>query len=115
MKKAIAEKWVAALRSGEYKQHRGMLANDERTEHCCLGVLCELAIKEGVKVEVDMRPYYAYFDERVAGLPDKVQNWSGVSTAEGLLNGGLALAALNDRNWPFEQIADVIEKHWKEL
>lgn len=38
--------WLAALRSGEYQQDVGFL----KTEHgfCPLGVLCEIAVKNGV-------------------------------------------------------------------
>lgn len=37
--------WVKALRSGEYRQHRDELRNDNA--FCCLGVLCDLAAKDG--------------------------------------------------------------------
>lgn len=43
MKKSIMTKWVKALRSGEYKQGFGYLCNEGN--HCCLGVLCEIAPK----------------------------------------------------------------------
>jgi len=32
-------KWIAALRSGEYKQGRGKMYNKEDDSYCCLGVL----------------------------------------------------------------------------
>ncbi len=45
MKKELRDKWVAALRSGNYKQGRQKLhvrlGNDH--EYCCLGVLCDVA------------------------------------------------------------------------
>lgn len=41
MKKEIADKWVAALRSGKYKQGRQYLRTFE-DNYCCLGVLCEI-------------------------------------------------------------------------
>ena len=115
MKRAIAEKWVAALRNGEYKQTTGKLANADRTEHCCLGVLCELAIKEGPEMEVwrgvDMRTRFDGVDNF---LPFVVQRWAGTATALGEFYGG-ALVSLNDEGHPFEQIANVIEQHWEEL
>lgn len=44
MKKEIADRWVAALESGEYKQgQRRLRCNDE---YCSLGVLCDLYSKE---------------------------------------------------------------------
>lgn len=41
MDKELKTKWVAALRSGEYKQGRNRLKWAGR--YCCLGVLCEVA------------------------------------------------------------------------
>jgi hypothetical protein len=41
MDKELKEKWVKALRSGEYKQGTGVLKSLDG-EYCCLGVLCEV-------------------------------------------------------------------------
>ena len=129
MKKEIADKWVAALRSGDYKQTKGKLANVDRTEHCCLGVLCEMAIKDGVDVEMDVRHieaesadevdvFYTEFDKETGHPPDSVRRWAGMGSPSGRLyqpayDEDTSLASLNDRNWSFKQIADVIEKHWE--
>ena len=40
MVKEIKDKWVAALRSGKYKQGSGQLHNTMNDTYCCLGVLC---------------------------------------------------------------------------
>lgn len=37
--KKLKDKWTSALRSGEYKQGRGVLYNSEQNTYCCLGVL----------------------------------------------------------------------------
>ena len=37
----LKDKWIAALRSGKYKQGKGALQRNE--SFCCLGVLCEVA------------------------------------------------------------------------
>ncbi len=34
------EKWIAALRSGEYKQGSEVLYSNSRGTYCCLGVAC---------------------------------------------------------------------------
>ena len=39
--KEFAEKWLSALRSGNYKQGAGQLISKDR-EYCCLGVACHL-------------------------------------------------------------------------
>ena len=39
--KEFAEKWLTALRSGEYKQGTGQLMSYDNT-YCCLGVACAM-------------------------------------------------------------------------
>jgi hypothetical protein len=39
----LLERWIAALRSGTYRQTKNSLASHVRSAHCCLGVLCEVA------------------------------------------------------------------------
>ena len=41
MDKELKAKWVAALRSGEYRQAHGQLW-DGTDGYCCIGVLCRL-------------------------------------------------------------------------
>lgn len=59
MKRALKEAWVTALRSDEFPQARGLLHRlydengNEAEGFCCLGVLCEVAIREGLTVEKD--------------------------------------------------------------
>ena len=45
MERKLADKWIAALRSGEYRQTTEVLkeqSEDGGHKHCCLGVLCEI-------------------------------------------------------------------------
>lgn len=65
-------KWVQALESGEYKQVTHVLtalarisSEEEPTVvgHCCLGVACEVAIKEGLKLKVDTAARSREIDE----------------------------------------------------
>ena len=114
MKREIADKWMEALRSGEYEQLKGGLANEKRTAHCCLGVLCELAIEDGVSMRVAQSHGRKRFDGLDNVLPFVVRRWAGMATALGEFDGG-ALVSLNDAGTPFEFIADVIAQHWEEL
>lgn len=41
MNKAIKDTWVAALRSGKYKQCTGRLKQEKTGEYCVLGVLAD--------------------------------------------------------------------------
>ena len=49
MNPELKQKWVAALRSGDYEQARGALGDG--TGYCCLGVLCD--IDPSVKIGKD--------------------------------------------------------------
>ena len=40
MRRELRDKWVKALRSGEYKQGRLRLRDIKTNSYCCLGVLC---------------------------------------------------------------------------
>lgn len=44
MKVKYKKKWLQALRSGEYEQTTGCLSDENG--YCCLGVLCEIVIKD---------------------------------------------------------------------
>lgn len=96
MDKAIKDRWVAALRSGEYEQGVGALSyvdTDEKRKWCCLGVLCDLAQKEGVVTSQvsEFRPWTADpehdqflgfgtvndgYDMETSALPLEVVNWA---------------------------------------
>jgi len=47
MNPEFKQKWVDALRSGEYKQGTGELHNIEADTYCCLGVVCEVIKPKG--------------------------------------------------------------------
>lgn len=72
-------KWTAALRSGEYKQTRCTLKNDEG--YCCLGVLNEVL----------------GLPQSYIGLPLMVGNWERLARMN------------DEQGKSFAQIADVID------
>jgi hypothetical protein len=127
MKKEIAEKWVQALRSGEYRQGRGVLCDiyDGKRRFCCLGVLCEVAINSGLKIETKEKEKYGALVMNYARshifLPESVRNFTEMHSINGEIfleeyGGKVSLADLNDhKNFSFESIANVIEAHWEEL
>ena len=41
--KKFKEEWIAALRSGEYKQGKNQLNNRHSDTYCCMGVACVVA------------------------------------------------------------------------
>ena len=115
MKQEIADKWVAALRSGEYTQAREVLACETRTKHCCLGVLCELAIEDGVEMDVVEAEYddslneypdrstYTLFAGEAGGLPATVQQWADVKSRDAWIQKDAIDDSLLDRLPPSDQ------------
>ncbi len=116
MNEEIKAKWIAALRSGEYRQGAGALRRVASTEdedrYCCLGVLCDLAEKAGV-LTVEKTQFGGYRYQGESGLlPDTVQTWANLDTSNPDVYKGSTrglLAELNDDGVPFSEIADMIE------
>lgn len=108
----VKQQWVAALRSGEYKQGQGLLhyhdGGDDRM--CCLGVLSHLAYQAEVcDREVDEYGEFTYSGSNNY-LPYRVVDWAGLNTHNpGVLEEPKNLANLNDAGFTFDQIADLIE------
>jgi hypothetical protein len=111
MKTEIKEQWVKALRSGEYKQGVGLLNKNQKL--CCLGVLCELAVKAGVPVLVSFDKGFGCtaYDDATEMPPKSVADWAGTDRSPKVQHGVeyAELSALNDRGHSFNMIADLIE------
>jgi len=111
MNPQIKQKWLNALRSGDYQQGRNYLRTDNG--FCCLGVLCDLYGKENnVEWNFVNNGHNYEFEEFESYLPSSVRKWAGVEGYNFLVNNGTeTLSELNDRGSTFEQIAYVIEEH----
>ena len=109
----VRNKWTKALRSGDYPQGRNTLHDQDHDEWCCLGVLCSLAVAEGVATATTRRyngRSFTNFDGQEATLPISVRDWAGMKSTNGDLGHGLSLVDMNDaRRKSFDQIADLIE------
>ncbi len=116
MKPAIKRAWVAALRSGKYKQGQNRLKTMDG-RFCCLGVLCDLHNQTVVRNQwtKDISgPNYGYGKHRSAGvLPLSVMRWAGLTDDDPNIEVvGNTLAGLNDSGrYRFRGIARLIEKH----
>lgn len=122
MNPEIKTRWVAALRSGKYKQGRRVLNRNDQ-EFCCLGVLCELAVEDGIVTKVPFHPEGATTpmdyrgptdpnsdnDRNTTLVPDAVQQWAGVRLNPGV--NGRPLSSMNDNGMDFNTIADYIEEY----
>lgn len=115
MNPEVKADWVAALRSGEFEQNQyGALSIeiDGKVKHCCLGVLCVLAVREGIipapetnTLEVYKYKYGVYGSTTY--LPKPVREWAGITERSTESN----LAEMNDEMcFTFQQIADYIER-----
>lgn len=96
MNKKLLKRWVEALRSGEYNQHRGALTATENGPgtpiigYCCLGVL--QAIEPSIKPE--------------GGKLDDVDMYKA---AGGYINQGQLVSMNDSLGRTFPEIADFIE------
>lgn len=129
MKPEIKQKWIEALRSGEYSQTEGKLHTPDG--FCCLGVLTDLYLKETNQQwefhektgDITSDDYYT-FEETDDFLPKSVSDWAGLNTncPEVMTENGdfdeesdgdeylsRELSDLNDNGYNFESIAELIQ------
>lgn len=109
MKAEIAKEWVAELRSGKWKQCEQRLTNGEA--YCCLGVLCEIAIANGIELE----KHNLFYGNCATILPKLVQCWSDMDTPNGSIDNKFCLSRENDDGASFSEIADIIEANVDKL
>lgn len=96
MKQEWKEKWVKALRSGEYEQGREWLKRNGK--FCCLGVLC------------DISKLSEWYEDTYIGLSGALPR--EVSKLVGGVGEQNKLVDMNDREKKsFLEIADYIEKN----
>lgn len=109
----IMLKWVATLRSGEYKQTRGVL--HDANGYCCLGVLCDLYRKEvgGEWVADDKGIFFKTNSPQINNelgayvLPYSVYAWAGLTHGDETSVVGLNDDELKD----FAYIANYIQEY----
>lgn len=121
-----------ALESGEYPQTQCTLCRLVKEEaedgrlvgFCCLGVACEVAIKNGVELPVKDVGEFRYYGvhHNSAYMPDPVVKFFGFQDSHGstgagpeVLGGHASLANANDHGTAFAQIAAYIRKNYKTL
>lgn len=129
MNPQVKEKWINALRSGEYKQGREKLRSPNG--YCCLGVLCDLYSKEK-EIEWTFKEAFEeentqpvdrwYFDGESEFLPQSVKEWAELEQINPLIKIDVddpwedpwsyheEVANLNDTGYTFTAIANLIEQ-----
>ena len=104
----IKQRWVEALRSGQYKQGQGCLRTNNA--YCCLGVLCELHRQDfpdkgwqQAKAPILMLGYISKYTAHYP--PREVSDWASLTPSAYEL-----LATANDSGADFPTIASLIEE-----
>jgi hypothetical protein len=122
----VIKQWVDALRSGDYKQTTGYLHRidaDYETPAgmCCLGVLCDLAVKADVVQAHAIGGGLMQYGNETHVLPRVVKEWAGLEFDNPYVDHVVdydgvpepahdPLSLLNDDfGLGFEAIADAIE------
>ena len=112
MNAKIKARWIKALRSGEYMQGQNYLhqtdSGQKEHRYCCLGVLCELAVKSHIIPPSDIlyKGKGIYFYGEVSGsLPSEVESWAEISSFDADI-----LVEMNDEGASFKKIARYIER-----
>lgn len=115
------KKWVKALRSGMYLQGHQRLAYldyEGVPRYCCLGVACEVAIENGLRLKVAADVYGEHtktYNGSVGLLPTETMEWLGLPRFDPKLDFGDGLVisaskANDDRRFDFDTIANAIER-----
>jgi len=112
--------WIDALESGQYEQGKFALKNNN--EFCCLGVLCDLFVKEGIgewEEDVNTNDDVEFIYEGVTfrgTIPSSIYTKFGLDTSIGddtdtyvtLLNYLVTMNDVDGRS--FKEIAEVIKE-----
>lgn len=111
MKKELKERWITALRSGDYSQSQGCL--QDKYGWCCLGVLCNIV--DGTKwIEPDenVKEHEYDFGNEVVLEDMPPREWL---ENHGLPHGlAKELAGMNDDGTQFVEIAEYIKENVNE-
>lgn len=101
----IKTKWIAALKSGNYKQGSGTLRSD-KNEFCCLGVLCDVVDPSGwCHLDKDTPDLY-YHLGTTGTLSQEMKRTYGLSST----NVGILIDLNDNQKLSFTEIAEYIEK-----
>lgn len=107
MNAEVKKQWVDALRSGKYKQGKGMLRSYD-DKYCCLGVLLDCDPSTTWSQRIPGVHFVACVDDckSMFTLPEEYCERIDMKVGQ-----PTNLSVMNDSgNYPFPKIADYIEK-----
>lgn len=113
MNKEAIKKWLAALRSGDYKKCQKFMRYDH--SFCAIGVLCDIHFKECGKKDAwhAAASIYRYYGAMYKP-PEEVREWLGIPLYQHLIFSSPTVVSMNDNTTnTFPEIADMIEKKIK--
>lgn len=108
MNPIIKQRWIEALRSGDYAQGRQLLRDNVEgvDRYCCLGVLCDLAAQDGRGTWTGTGIFVDDLGNAAVSMPTgQITEWAGVD------GNAHQLANMNDEGGSFEKIANWIEMY----
>jgi hypothetical protein len=113
MKPELRNRWIKALRSGEYKKATSVLKRFFRNvpaKHCCIGVLCELVQDDfdDAKDLIQKRPdFQGHLGRTSVGAIMDFRTLGHVGLS---VEHQRTLTNMNDKGASFERIANYIER-----
>jgi hypothetical protein len=114
MKEDIKARWLTALRDPAARQVAGRLGTVDG-RRCCLGVLCDIAVEDGVidppgiVPRPETAPNVLTYAGNTSVLPPEVVAWAELENESPMVEGE-ALATMNDDGVRFPAIAAEIER-----
>lgn len=122
MNKDIQARWTARLREHPELQGKGYLRKGDK--RCCLGVLCDIAVEDGVITAEQDASGVWYYDGASGLLPHSIQRWAGLGSSNPVFSPDgyavtlnedgqrdyFSLANANDGGTTFAVIADIIDE-----
>lgn len=120
MNPKVKEIWLDRLENGNIPQATGKLG-DLEGGRCCLGVLCDIAVEEGIIQPPTVYDDQLKYADELVILPRDVMEWAGLDYN----NGGFsadpektpdfmddALSYQNDQGKTFPEIAQIIRERF---
>lgn len=101
----VIKRWVTALKSGKYKQAQKQLRTN--AGFCCLGVLCDLARKDGGDDWTPSSLQGYEYKKNCGVLQDDMERFIFGDNTYTLSH---TLVEMNDNGATFKEIAKVIEE-----
>ena len=114
VRREIKDYWLAALKAGTHKRGTKLLRTLE-DRHCFLGVLADLSVKYAGVTQTQDEISYLYDGFREC-LPTKTIEWAMMKNPHAYSpQVGKSITDLNDKGIPWEDLTQILEKHWESL